>query len=326
MPEPRPRELRLFAYVVSGAFLGAVYVALDVASEARLEEGTLHGPLAELHVLDHILPVLIGGLLGISAHYLRLRRRLFEAEQAAARSEALRSRLLKVERDQAVWVLAASVLHELNNPLHALGLLLDELSGDDIDEARREELLLRARAQADRALSHLRTLSGMRSDGEPEFQRIALDEIARSVASDAAVLVAERGVTVRVECAAPPIEAHADPAYVRTILESLLDNSLQSFDSNAGDPPTAVAAGAITLTLSATGGRALVRVEDDGIPLPPGARAELFEPFRTTKTHGLGLGLPIARALARAMRGDLSLDETAEKAFLLDLPRFGGSS
>lgn len=321
-PEPRPREKRLFAYVVSGALLGAVYVALDVASEARIQEGTLRGPLAELHVLDHILPVLIGGLLGISAHYLRLRRRLFEAEQAAARAEALRSRLLKVERDQAVWVLAASVLHELNNPLHALGLLLDEISSAGIDEARREELVLRARAQADRALQHLRTLSGMRSGGEPEFQRIALDEVARSVASDAAVLGAERGVAVRVECGAPPIEAHADPAYVRTILESLLDNSLQSFAGSTGASPS----GVITLTLYATGGRALLRVEDDGVPLPPGARAELFEPFRTTKTHGLGLGLPIARALARAMRGDLSLDETAEKAFVLELPRYGGSS
>jgi signal transduction histidine kinase len=49
-------------------------------------------------------------------------------------------------------------------------------------------------------------------------------------------------------------------------------------------------------------------------------RDVLFEPLRSTKTQGLGLGLPIARALARAMRGELSLDEGAPKAFRLELP------
>jgi len=51
-----------------------------------------------------------------------------------------------------------------------------------------------------------------------------------------------------------------------------------------------------------------------------GVAATLFEPLRSTKTHGLGLGLPIARALARAMHGDLLLEDTDRKAFRLELP------
>ena len=49
-------------------------------------------------------------------------------------------------------------------------------------------------------------------------------------------------------------------------------------------------------------------------------RAVLFEPLRTTKTQGLGLGLPIARALARSMRGELSFDDATSKVFRLELP------
>jgi signal transduction histidine kinase len=63
-----------------------------------------------------------------------------------------------------------------------------------------------------------------------------------------------------------------------------------------------------------------VRVSDDGPPLDAAARDTLFEPLGSTKTQGLGLGLPIARALARAMRGDLFLEEADQKAFRLELP------
>ena len=63
-----------------------------------------------------------------------------------------------------------------------------------------------------------------------------------------------------------------------------------------------------------------MRVFDDGPPLDAAARATLFEPLRSTKTQGLGLGLPIARALARAMRGDLSLEEADLRRSGLELP------
>jgi two-component system C4-dicarboxylate transport sensor histidine kinase DctB len=69
----------------------------------------------------------------------------------------------------------------------------------------------------------------------------------------------------------------------------------------------------------------VVRVGDDGPPIDPGVRDSLFEPLRTTKAEGLGLGLPIARALARAMRGDVALEDGegvrgAGKMFRVELP------
>jgi signal transduction histidine kinase len=320
-PASQPRELRLAAYVALGVLAGAFVVVFDMLSESRIGSGTLTGWLAGAHfIVDHSFPILAGALLGVSAHYLRLRKQLASAQQAAARADALRTRLQKVERDQAVWVLAATVLHELNNPLHALGLLLDELdasgpAGETPDEARRHDLLSRARAQADRALSHLRTLRSMRSLGEPELQRVALDRIASAVVDDVGPLAAEDGLEVRLECA-QPVQATADPGYVRTILENLVDNGMHSLRDVGGAGKT----GRITIRVASEDGRAVVRVSDDGPALAPEVRDSLFEPLRSTKTQGLGLGLPIARALARSMRGDLSLDEGASKSFRLELP------
>ena len=310
----RARDLRLLLYVGVGVLVGIADVVFDVLSETRIGQGTLTGVLANTHsIVDHSFPILLGGLLGVSAHYLRLRKQLADAREIAGRAEALRTRLQKVERDQAVWVLVATVLHELNNPLHAIGLLLDELdaSGAGHDDET-SGLLSRIRVQADRTLSHLHTLRSMRGLGEPDLRRVALDRIAGAVADDVGPLAAEDGVEVRLDCA-EPVQANADPSYVRTILENLVDNSMHSLRVGGGP-------GRITIHVATEEGRAVVRVLDDGPALDPGARAALFEPLRTTKTQGLGLGLPIARALARSMRGDLSLDEGGGKAFRLELP------
>jgi signal transduction histidine kinase len=314
----RPRELRLLAYVAIGTVAGIADVVFDVLSESRLSAGTLTGFAAQAHgVVDHSLPVLAGAALGVCVYYLGVRSQLGAAQEATARAEALRARLQKVERDQAVWVLVAAVLHELNNPLHALGLLLDELAERQGDDARRGDLIERSRGQCDRALSHLRALRSMRSLGEPEMERVALDRIVAKIAGDIGPLAAEAGLAVRLDCD-EPILATADPGYVRTILENLLDNSIQSLRVAGG--------GRITSRVAREDGKAVVRVCDDGPAIDPDVRAALFEPLRTTKTHGLGLGLPIARALARAMRGDVSLDEgQASKAFRLELPLRAGA-
>jgi signal transduction histidine kinase len=317
MPDAPARDQRLAIYVAVGVLVGVAYAIFDGLSEARLSQGTLTGALAETHaVVDRLFPVIVGALLGVSAHYVRLRARLSSAEMGAARAEALRVRLQKVERDQAVWVLAAAVLHELNNPLHALGLLLDEIDAGGAADDPRAELVTRARAQADRARRHLRALRSMRTAGEPELRGVALERVVGALAVDAGRIAADDGLVVAFR-GDSGVNAQADPTYVRTILENLVDNALSSLRERRSGPR---GRGCITIRLAAEGNRAVVRVADDGPPIDPEVRAALFEPLRTTKTHGLGLGLPIARALARAMRGELSLEDGDGKTFRLELP------
>jgi signal transduction histidine kinase len=308
----RSTDARLVLYILVGTLAGVVYVTFDLLSESRLESGTLTGALASAHsIVDHVVPLLGGALLGVCAHYLKLRGQLSAANEAAGRAEALRIRLQKVERDQAVWVLVAAVLHELNNPLHALGLLLDEHAACQGDELLRTSLVERARTQTDRALSQLAILRSMRTLAEPEFERVGLNHVVSTLAKDVGALAAEHGLAVHV-AAQGPVLANADPRYVRTILENLLDNSLHALRGIDG--------GIIEIRLEIERGRAVVRICDNGPPLDTTVRALLFEPLRTTKKQGLGLGLPIARALARAMGGDLSFDDAGQKSFLLELP------
>ena len=210
-------------------------------------------------------------------------------------------------------MLAATVLHELNNPLHALGLLLDEY-GCEPSEGRRAELVERVRAHADRVRQHLAVLRSLRGRTEPNLQPIGLAEIVRSLVADVNEIAREDGIDVRAECDAA-IEARADATYVRTILENLVDNSLSALRGAKG--------GTISVRLRSEQDRAIVSISDNGIPIDDEARDHLFEPLRSTKAQGLGLGLPIARALARAMGGDLTLEAAQGKVFRLELPMAG---
>jgi signal transduction histidine kinase len=309
-PLSHPMERRLVSYVVLGFLAGAAFVAFDLYSESMIGAGTITGHHAGLHnVIDHVLPLVIGPLFGVAAHYGRLRSRLTAAEAAAARADALRARLHKVERDQALWVLAASVLHELNNPLHALRLLLDELV-EERTESRRADLLGRAQRQSERLVTQLERLRSMRSVAEPLLENVELDAILAGITEDAHALAAEEGLRVTLDSV--PVTALVDRAYLRTIIENLVDNSLHALRERG--------AGSITLRIGAETDRAVVKVSDDGPEMDPAARLRLFEPLSSTKLDGLGLGLAIARALARAMGGELALDASSPKTFRLELP------
>ena len=76
----------------------------------------------------------------------------------------------------------------------------------------------------------------------------------------------------------------------------------------------------ITISIETAPQRAVVRVSDDGPALDPSMASAIFTPLVSTKQAGLGLGLPIARALARAMRGELTLEQRSHNGFRLELP------
>ena len=126
---------------------------------------------------------------------------------------------------------------------------------------------------------------------------------------------AEPGSAIRFRVHAEPgVRALAAPSYVRIVLETLIQNSLDVLRERGG-------AGEVDIDISRKGDRAVVRVSDDGPGIPEGAAESIFEPLRTTKVRGLGLGLAIARALSRAMKGDLSLERGDDRhtTFRLEL-------
>jgi signal transduction histidine kinase len=301
--------------VFLGTLGGVAYAVLNTSMDYLHGQGVAARAFVALHdVVDDVVPVVVGALLGMSVHYWRLRSRVAREEEG--RAQELRARVEHVERDQAVWVVAAATLHELKNPLHAIGLLVDELDatpptdGDAVADLRK-----RLRAQMERALVPLDALRSLASTKRKGGSSAPIADVAELVVRDLSAVTRESGVELRLEGDAPR-SVKAEATFVRIILENLIGNSLDTLRGRK-------TGGHIRVRLDESDAQVSLSVSDDGPGIAPSADRTLFHPLETAKDGGLGLGLAIARALARAMNGDVALAEMPgwSTTFRLTLPR-----
>lgn len=305
---------RLALRVIVGLIAGAFYDLTDAWLDARVESGRstrFHAFAVAHEIVDLVLPVVAGALIGLAIHYLELRAAA--AAESRRRIDELRQNLHKVERDQAVWVIAASLLHDVRTPLHALGLLLDEVMAlPTTANDERAALLMRARLQADRLFEHLGALRSLPAAHKPDLPSVDVSAVVMAFAAQAAMLTPPDPIRIQTR-AESAVLARANTTYIQIILENLVANSLDALRERGGP-------GVTTIELGRENGRLVLRVSDDGPGLDSDAAKTVFEPLRSTKLHGLGIGLSIARALARAMAGDLVVEQTVPATFRLDVP------
>lgn len=290
---------RVLIYVALGLVGGALYAMLNTTFDALSAEGRNFGTLGAIHsVVDRGIPLLTGALIGVGVHYFHVRSALARAE--TTRAQILHDRLHRVERDQAVWIVAAATLHEVNNPLHSLGLLLDELAvlGPD-EEPMRTEILASARANADRVRERLLALKVAADGARPQAATIALDQEVAQVVAEMEPLAGAQQITLSAD-RAEPLQVQGDSVFLRIILENLVRNALDAVRDREGG---------VDIQVLSEGDDAVVQVSDEGPGVPAKIAETLFEPLFSHKAQGLGLGLSIARALARSMGGELSLVE-----------------
>jgi len=300
---------RALLYILLGLLGGALYGSLNTTLDELSAAGRGVAILISIHAaVDRGIPLLTGALVGVGIHYFHVRSALARVE--AERASNLHDRLHRVERDQAVWIVAAATLHEVNNPLHSLGLLLDELAllGPN-DEGMRTELLASARANAERVRERLLALKSAADGARPRATSVAVNTAISQVVEEMDPLARQQQVTLTVH-QREPLRVHGDGLFLRIILENLLRNALDALQAPGKH---------VDVQLRSEGSDAIIQVSDDGPGIARETASTLFEPLLSHKAHGLGLGLAVARALARSMGGDLSLAERPGWATSLSL-------
>jgi signal transduction histidine kinase len=214
-----------------------------------------------------------------------------------------------------------NITHELRTPLAAvmgyLSLLQEEYSGPLTDDQRKDVGM--AREASDRLLGLIDMLLEITTGTHPSAVRVeAFDP--REPIRDAVATTRGRSAATTLELVEPsqPIaQIRSDRAKITKIITCLLDNAYKF-----------TAAGTVALSLEVCDGRAVYRVRDTGIGIPADAHAFVFEDFRqvdgslTRQYGGAGLGLTLARRLARLLGGDITLESVPGEGatFSVDLP------
>jgi signal transduction histidine kinase len=287
-----PRAVSIGAGFVIGLFLASLDKWM---SPAQVRNPFLH---VVIEVVDWTAPPLCGALVALSLSYAMRQKRMADTERAAA--QVLAERLAGTERRQALWVVAAAVAHDLKNPLHNLHLLVEELS-EDGDAARREDLLKRVRENLKRATDRIQELARVGFDPvDDDLASVEVSAALDEVRSRLLPHAAQSRTEIVVDCP-KGLHVKSAPLAVRSAIENVAANGLDALRARGHGGTLALKA----RLADAAPGLVEVVVEDDGPGIPEPLRTRLFVPFAASHAGSTGLGLAIARALARAGGGDL---------------------
>ena len=224
--------------------------------------------------------------------------------------------------------------HEIKNPLSTVALNAQLLREEILDSPLAEDDRARMTRRVDtlaREAGRLRDIltDFLRYAGRMQLDRRSCDlrEVAQEIADFFMPQAEQSGVRFVVKADAGEVSADVDPALLKQALLNLLLNGVQAMQALPEDRPR-------TLTLSVgreptpargTRGepRAVLEVLDTGPGLAPEVRAAAFEPYRTTKPGGNGLGLATTRRIVEAHGGSIeALDAPGGGAcFRITLPR-----
>jgi signal transduction histidine kinase len=231
----------------------------------------------------------------------------------------------QAEKLNSLGQLAATMSHEIKNPLSSIKAIIQVLH-ENSQGSERNDLALVLK-EIDRLHAILEKLLSFARPAAAVTEKIHLQEVVRDVVA----LLTHQARQANVELTTsledvPPISAKLQS--VREIVFNLILNAIQSIDGGGHVHVQLTLKNATTgssrRAIRRTGQKLMIflSVEDDGTGIPHTMRGKIFEPFYTSKTVGTGLGLAIVKRNVDELGGSIKIDNRPEKGtvFMVYLP------
>jgi signal transduction histidine kinase len=209
----------------------------------------------------------------------------------------LERELAERERLAALGRMAATVAHEIKNPLSAIKSIAQVMREDENlrDEYERDLGLIVG--ETDRLSQSVTQLLSFARRESPAGQPLSVDELVRSVVDLFRASAREQGVTLDAQVKVEAELAGKSVSALRDALSNLLLNALQATPQG----------GRVEMVAAASNGELVISVQDSGSGVPIDLRERIWEPFFTTRQRGTGLGLAIVRKRVQEVGGTATL-------------------
>jgi len=229
------------------------------------------------------------------------RRRQAEAEAALQRQEV--AHLMRVS---LLGELSGSIAHEINQPLTAIlsnaQAALHLLAQKSPDLAEIRDALQEIVHEDDRAGEVIHRLRSLLKKGERKGEYVNINDLVRSTIGLLNSELIGRDINVRLDLQNSEFVTRGDSVQLQQVLLNLVMNAMDAMTST---PPAQRSI--LISTREEKAGTVDVRVKDRGHGIPPKLNDHVFEPFYTSKDHGLGLGLALCSTIIQAHQGKLTL-------------------
>jgi two-component system, LuxR family, sensor kinase FixL len=224
-------------------------------------------------------------------------------DQRRAEIEVQRSRqeLAHVGRLSTVGELTASLAHQLNQPL--TGIICNAQAARRLlqrkppDYAELSSTVVDITSDARRASEVIIRLRELLRRGEPRMTDVDLVGVVRDVAKLVVSEAIIRNVSVTLDLDSLPLTVHGDRVQLQQVVLNLMMNAFEAIPESDTKRLIRVSC------LRANAREVRVMVSDSGVGLPEGTAEQVFDPFYTTKPHGMGMGLAIARSIVETHSG-----------------------
>ena len=234
-------------------------------------------------------------------------RDLTERQKTETRLQELQSELVHMSRFTALGEMASTLAHEINQPLTAIAnylkgcrRILERLEGDQVPMLR--DAVNQAAEQALRAGQVIRHLREFVARGESERHIENLPKLIEEASALALVGAKEKGVRVIFRLDPNAQLVLADRIQIQQVLLNLIRNAIEAMQ----DAPRRELV--VATQARPREGLVAISVADTGTGIAPEIADQLFQPFVTTKKHGMGVGLSICRTIIESHGGKISVE------------------
>jgi len=242
------------------------------------------------------------------------------AQLKASREEIQRlhqTQMSRAEHFATLGELAAGLAHEIRNPLAGIAGVIEIVGRDLPPDSPARAVIKDAKEEA---IQINRILTDLLETARPKPPHFQVTSIA-STLEHAVMFARQQAITKKIVIDleksddVPPVDH--DPHQLNQVLLNLLLNAIQAMEN-----PTSGEPGAIHVTLRQDDGTVIITVADEGKGIPREILPNIFRPFFTTKGHGTGLGLSLARRIVESHGGTISARSELGKGtqFTIQLP------